>query len=74
MTWKCRGRQTAALIAMLAAAGLTGVRAAEITHVDGYAVDRDVLCGTAPDTYPKLRIGMRDRLLRRPRRQTRTTA
>src|SRR5947209_1119837 len=60
VTGKVRGRLAAALVAMLAAAGLTGVRAAEITHVDGYAVDRDVLCGTAPDAYPKLRIGMRE--------------
>ena len=55
------GRLLAGLMAMLAGgAGLTVVLAAEITHIDGYAVDRDVLCGTAPDAYPKLRIGMRE--------------
>ena len=36
------------------------VHSAEIAHIDGYAVDRDVPCGTAPDAYPKLRIGMRE--------------
>src|SRR6266567_826134 len=38
----------------------TAVHSAEITHVDGYSVDRDVLCGTASEAYPKLRIGMRE--------------
>ncbi len=54
-------RLLAGLLVMLAGgAGLTVVLAAEITHIEGYAVDRDVLCGTAPEAYPKLRIGMRD--------------
>ena len=50
----------AGLIVALAGGCFTNVRATEIIHVDGYAVDRDVLCGTAPDAYPKLRIGMRE--------------
>src|SRR5579871_5180561 len=58
---KCGGQLLAVLMTMLVgAAGPTRVFAAEITHVEGYAVDRDVLCGTAPDAYPKLRIGMRE--------------
>jgi len=45
---------------MFAAIGSASAHAAEIAHIDGYAVDRDVLCGVAPDAYPKLRIGMRE--------------
>ncbi len=59
--WKVGGLLLAGLLTVLAGgASLTVVLAAEITHVDGYAVDRDVLCGTAPNAYPKLRIGTRE--------------
>src|SRR3954462_10652752 len=55
------GRLFAASIAALAGGVLLPpVHSADITHVDGYAVDRDVLCGEAPHAYPKLRIGMRE--------------
>src|SRR5258708_6319312 len=55
------GRLFAALVAALAGGAFpTAVYSADITHVDGYAVDRDVLCGAAPEAYPKLRIGMRE--------------
>ncbi len=60
MQWKLGRRLFAILVTAVASACFTAATAAEITHVDGYAVDPDVLCGTAPNAYPKLRIGMRE--------------
>src|SRR5689334_23971163 len=59
MRGKSGGRLFAWLIAMLVGA-CSSIATADIIHIEGYAVDPDVLCGTAPDAYPKLRIGMRE--------------
>src|SRR5438105_12290712 len=49
-----------ALAALAVGACVAEAQSAEIVHIDGYAVDRDELCGAAPEAYPKLRIGMRE--------------
>src|SRR5690242_14506060 len=58
--WKRGGRLLAALMMLAGAAVPTVPHAAEVTRVEGYAIDREVKCGTAPDAYPKLPIGMRE--------------
>src|SRR5512135_669651 len=58
--WKRGGRLLACLAAALVGSCCAIATAAEVIHVDGYAIDRDVLCGAAPNAYPKLRIGMRE--------------